>query len=760
MFLATALGTITKVQKLYDDVYTQTSSADLFFGFDKQKFDEDYVEFFENRQEVATVKKEANLFGSITVQNDKNIASIISKYDQEAHDFSLDVGEQHAGNQFKLKKNEAMLPSYFRDEYDLKKGDLFQYKSGDLVYKFKVVGFFEDPLFGSPFYEVKRILVSNSYFKMMDANVNENNLKKFILLDVQLKEKYRDADLSKHATKLIDDFGQGSLSLFGLDKGFMTTVRLMVPTIVSSIIICFSIFLLVILVIVLRYTILATIETDYRSLGIMKAIGFKSKDLKQMLVLQYSLLTVAGALFGLIGAYIATPFVGAMLLNTSGIWWKEDVSWYIYSSVFATLLLFVGMLVYSQASQVGRIKPIEAIVYGKERSNKKLSKFANRHYLVERLPMIFRFSLKQLFTQLRQYTSLFALSIMFTFMLVTISGLNSTFKTDVAVSNLLGFPLYDVRFEVNNKQLMSRDKVEAILNEVESEYDTTFKTSEQQLNIQINDVTVLLNVNSKFEEENVVEGRIPKKAEEILITDGVSKLINKTVGDQVTLSLSKNNDKQAKYTIVGINNKVAELGKNISILDSGYQKLEPNFEADKYMVKLKSIDHLEKDVKELKAKYGYKGSGLTVADARKDVQGTVDTIQMALSSASLAIALTTVLLIVLITTLISIVILSREMIELGIMKAVGFTSYQSRIQFTFRFFTVALTSSLVGLLISSLFSQKLIDVLFSTAGISKITFDNSFSLYGISILFVVGATTCCAWMISRRIKRVDFPRSE
>ena len=65
LFLITAIGTVTKVQTLYDKSYDKTESGDIFFGFINNFYSEEYEEIFKENEMVKEVKKDDNLMGSI-----------------------------------------------------------------------------------------------------------------------------------------------------------------------------------------------------------------------------------------------------------------------------------------------------------------------------------------------------------------------------------------------------------------------------------------------------------------------------------------------------------------------------------------------------------------------------------------------------------------------------------------------------------------------------------------------------------------------
>ena len=85
--------------------------------------------------------------------------------------------------------------------------------------------------------------------------------------------------------------------------------------------------------------------------------------------MQFTIISLTGALLGAIISYKLTPFVGEILLNSSGIWWSGSVNLGIVLGVIFILFMYVIINVYFIVRRVKNIKPMEAIQQG--RGNKK-----------------------------------------------------------------------------------------------------------------------------------------------------------------------------------------------------------------------------------------------------------------------------------------------------------------------------------------------------------------------------------------------------
>ncbi|MGM1048820.1 MAG: FtsX-like permease family protein [Bacillota bacterium] len=82
---------------------------------------------------------------------------------------------------------------------------------------------------------------------------------------------------------------------------------------ISAVIILVSILLIIIAILCLRFTIIATIEEDYREIGVMKAIGIPQRDIKKIYLAKYIVMAAIASGFG----YLAS--LGVMRLFTENI---------------------------------------------------------------------------------------------------------------------------------------------------------------------------------------------------------------------------------------------------------------------------------------------------------------------------------------------------------------------------------------------------------------------------------------------------------
>lgn len=97
----------------------------------------------------------------------------------------------------------------------------------------------------------------------------------------------------------------------------------------------------------------------------------------------------------------------------------------------------------------------------------------------------------------------------------------------------------------------------------------------------------------------------------------------------------------------------------------------------------------------------------------------------------------------------------REKIDIGIYKALGFTSRNLRLQFAVRFLIVAIFGIIIGTTLSLTLSEKLLSHLLRSMGIVNFVIDYRF----ITVFLPIAAVALCyflfAYMAAGKTKRVE-----
>jgi ABC-type transport system, involved in lipoprotein release, permease component len=748
--MVTALSTITDTQNIYNQAYAKSSSPDIFYFYTGKNYSGSYVNFFKRRKEVRKITVQTGLSQAATVGslNGIDLTSVMFfTYSPKENNYSIRTkNANHA-----LKSNEVYAPLLFTSQYHAKIGDSLLVKSSKTTAKYRIAGFFEDPVYGSSFMSSKRILFSKSGFTQVQKLTENKTTIESHILNVYLKAQYLGDRLEKTASAINRAFGKDTLG-FSTSKTLFSTAVLIIPRVISVVLLSFAALLLIVAAIVIRHAILSSIEADYVSLGVLKALGFTSRNIIVSIVLQYLIVSLAGTVLGVIGGIFTVPVVSSILMSSTGILETSRMTLFSALGVVCVTLLLIGVLSYLTARKAARISPVMAISFGKAPvhfSSRLNIPFERLNFL----PLGLKLSLKQMMTKFRQYATLIVITTIFTFMIVAITTLTGNFSSIQKISKIFGYPLYDIQVSMPNTSSGSLEKLDQILRYTKKTYGTDAIGSLDFVTLRIDGNSINSIAMDTFDgsKDALLEGKLPKYNNEIAITPIVQDTLGKGVGDSVVIEC---NGVKKKYIITSIIQCISEMGDVVCIPKTAYQRLVPDFKESTKYIALKNDAGLGKIISALKKRYSTSANGISISNDKDSFVSVFTTVQSAMGLASAIVMILTFLLIGCITILLCTITIYREIIETGIFKALGFQSIELRLQFTFRFLLISVIGGVIGIGLSLLFAEKLIRTILFTVGITNMR--PAWNLYtiGFPLLFVCGVAAVTAFVCSARINRI------
>jgi putative ABC transport system permease protein len=574
------------------------------------------------------------------------------------------------------------------------------------------------------------------------------------MLNINLKDQYRGSLLEKTSNTINNDFGKDTAAEFFSNKTFYCSAVLSVPKIVSVVLLCFSVLLILIVLIVIRHAILSSIEADYVSLGVLKAVGFTGKNIIASILLQYLMISGAGTLIGIILSIFAAPFIGNILLNSTGIFWAGNLSVSITCLAVIAVLAVIFVLSYFTASKAAKISPIRAISFGKSPmhfSSRLNIPLARLHFL----PLSVRMALKQMLTKLKQYATLIGITAIFTFMIITITTLIGNFSTTENINKLFGFDNYDIQIYSSNTDDSTSKKLDDIVKSMDETYgvETVSTTAYAQMKIDNMSVAGKIRGDLDLMKDSLIEGKLPQFDNEVAITPLMSETLGKGIGE--TVEISGKNGTKCSYIITCKIQCVSLMGKVIFLPVSAYKRIVSDFKPTNRAVTLKNSENIATIADKTKELYETSENGIIITNERNSNNKTISTIQSAISLASTVVFSLTFLLIACITILLCSITIYREVIDTGIFKAIGFKAMDLRLQFTLRFILIAILGGIIGTAFGILFDERLIHIMLSSVGIANLKPVWNFSSIGLPILFVVCVTGITAFLCSIKNNRIS-----
>ena len=201
----------------------------------------------------------------------------------------------------------------------------------------------------------KRFLVhEEDYAALKDHFAETEYLIEFRLTDAGQVDTFSQAYLSSGLPK------KGT----SVDHNLFKTLNALTDGIVAGVVIVLSLLLMIIAILCLRFTILATLEEDTKEIGVMKAIGIAKRDIKRIYLAKYAVMGVLASVLGYLASLsLDQALAGNIMLYIGNA--PQGLLQHIVPLIAASsigLMVFVSCAVVLR--RVNRITAVEALRSG------------------------------------------------------------------------------------------------------------------------------------------------------------------------------------------------------------------------------------------------------------------------------------------------------------------------------------------------------------------------------------------------------------
>lgn len=647
-----------------------------------------------------------------------------------------------------LKKGETYLPICFQNLFHCKIGSKIVIKTNDGDVEFYTKGFVQEPLMGCYFTGMKNFFLSDEDFDMIMARKENTSNKNKLIGKCKIFHVFQSDNCNLSITEwkksLNDSSGIMDNSLIAESKDTLMGYTTIFPRIGSGILYAFIILLFVIVLVIICHSISSGIEMDYTNLGILKATGFSNKKIRSVYILQYMTAQLLGIILGIAASYPVTILLGKLYLPITGIRTGNGISilkiLLLLLIMIATICIFVVIL----TTKIGRISPVRAISGGAEQIyfDSRLKIKINKKMLS--LTLAFR----QFITNKKHYVGTLMVSAILVFFMISVSLLANCMSSERFMESIGAIPS-DLRAQLYYTKediITELDKLEKEIGKISKVTDFNAYSMEY---ISLNGVNIHCDFynNPLIIEKRLLKGRIPKYNNEIAITQIVADEYGLHLGDTVTLSVK---DKEADYLITGLHQSSNDLGMCIAMSYDAYKRIGDKV-PDILYVKLADNSHAQKVVDFLNETYPNKVEAV-VSDSNNSQMKLIEIVLKGISALIYIISIVFALITVSMVCMRSFL---RERTDIGIYKALGFSIRQLRLQFSFRFLTVSLIGSALGVIFCIFLCPALMSVLLRGLGITNFITNYTFGIIILPVCMMCFCFFLFAYLFSGKVKKVE-----
>ena len=648
-----------------------------------------------------------------------------------------------------VDRGECYLPYSLMEGAGLKEGDQITVTIGDTSRAFTVAGEMMDAVMGGEFISIKRILISaEDYAVLRDAAPGAG-----------VEEYYAyTTDVEDEQTFLNEFNASGIVTLMSFSRGTLNMTYVM-DMIIAGIFVVVSMVLILIALVVLRFTVSFTMEQEYREIGVLKALGIRNGSIRLLYLSKYIVLTLAGSAAGM---GLGVLLENVMMAGASHrIMLEESDSILLQIFPVPAVLAVVLLSGCICTRRVNRISPVAAMRSGAEgESFSRSSPMALSG--TGSMPLPFFMALNDILSEVKKFTMMLLIFTLGIIMINIPLSAVSTLRSDEMLL-LMNMSKCDGAMRRNDPTLTSRTKkeLEQELADIEAKLKDggidarAFREVIFQYTLSSEDNVVsslaVQGLHTDTSDYLYLSGAAPELANEIAVTSLIAEKLGAHIGDTVNIVTGGEN---REFMITALYESLSNMGEGVrfsenAVLDYtekiGGMSIQFAFEEDP---DAGETERKLAEIRELFPEYEVMSSG-EFADDTAGVSGILDSVSRVILAIVLAVN-------ALIAVLMVRSFISRERSDIALLKSMGFPDGTLILWQGLRISLVLIISTVLGSVLTLPLSDWIVSPVFGIMGTSRITIvidpGMSYCVYPLAVLAVTTAFALFSALQVRKIK--------
>ena len=526
-------------------------------------------------------------------------------------------------------------------------------------------------------------------------------------------------------SKVIEHNGVMTLSL--LDSESVKGTRTMVTDLLILILTAFSLIILAVSVFLSNFKVKNAIDCEIINMSVLKALGYTSAQIVWGITLPYALVSLIFALSGVGLSYALLPVLCSVLTVQSG--FSFAVSFDLLSFICVTVILVgvVTFFTFISARKIKKTQPIDGLrgntsTKGAKKNRLPLDKTKGNTKLL--------LVLKQMIATKKQNVMMFLVSFVLT-VLIAFSG-TLFYNVVVKPENFMSALSDEVADVIMIPKEDSISKLEAKLGD-DNRVENSLQYMSCSVKIEDKAVTSFACEDfSKVRNDVCYMGTNPKEIDEIALGSAFEESFK--IGDTVSVTVD---DITKSFEVTGFVQSVNLQGEICQLSTGGYNSLLDEKQTPSLYVYLENPENAEEVVKEYKADYPeLLADTINSYKLQKEAQDMYMGITMVLV---VAIFVVTILVVLFILYIVIKSLLVKRRQELGIYKAMGYTSSQLISQTAGSFMLVSIIATLLSSVLAMFYMPAVYGFIFEALGVMKNNIEISFGflmLFAVAVILV------------------------
>lgn len=731
----------------FDELTKELATSDIYYVIPQSLYNDEVDNFLRSNENILEKQKVEALWtdASVSYDNgDREFTFLFNNADQERTMSKWKfIGEHLPADDMSI-----YIPYIFQLDGGYSLGDQFEMKIKDLTLSFTIKGFTDDVFFSSTDTGIMGVYMPeetyNKVYSILDDTAYRVNVifANLAVVNNEVETGIRELIGTDNASIYADT----TSTFFSINLSLIRMSRTMMASMVAVMMVVFSAIIVIVCLIVVRFRINNSIEDDMVKIGSLKAIGYTSRQVILSIILQFSLVACIGSLTGIALSYPLMPVVSDVFALQSGLKWEQGFDGVISGVALIIMLLIVVLVSFLTSRRVKKLNPIDAL-----RGESNTGKYRRNHMPLEktrgRLPVVL--ALKSVLQNMKQniMIAIIILAVSFAGVFAVIMFYNSTIDTSTfaEVPGIEKSSAVAVLSPMNdNTQLIEN------IGNMQGVRKTQF-LDQVKLRIDGDEIStyVMEDYDSK-ETITIYEGRYPNADNEIALAGMLAEMLDKKIGDKVTVGVGDNDE---TFTITGLSQGANMGGLNASIRYDDIICLNPDFRQQNLQIYLDEGTDSANFVKKIENIYDEQI--LSAIDMIKEFDEGMGAYTSIVSLVGIAILIITMFVVILVLYFVISSSVVRKKRELGIQKAIGFTTLQLMNQISLSFIPPIVIGTIIGCLLGAFETNTIMSVTMGAMGIMRANFlvvPVWIVLFGIIIVIVSYMTSM---LITWRIRKIS-----
>lgn len=661
-----------------------------------------------------------------------------------------EIGKIVTDESYLMKENSIILPYSMETTEGFKVGDEFKLTINGVEYIFEIAAFNEDPMFATTMnISMYRCYISDERWNEI-LNSDESIKEK---LRIECKMVYREGANEDDFLKYIqDEFTEGSVDNkdgivdIGLQWSMMELGVTMVINVCMGIVVAFAILLVIVSIIILRFSVKTFIEDNLKNIGIMQASGYTSAKMRLVTMLEMFIVTVFGIILGITASVIFGKVVGSIIATMIGLRWNVSFDIGFCAMVIVIMAFIICAIAYRTSAIYKKIDVLSALRGGIHTHNFRKNSLPLEN---TRLPINMTLGLKSIFGNKLKNIGIVLIAVLLSFATCMSFAVYENFSRDKeSMLDIIGMEGGDIQvvgtgMEECGETLEKMEGVECVKYNLVCEITMIYGDKQQNIGADAwRDVT-------KLENSSVIEGEMPSGDKEIVVSAVVRDTFGLEIGDIVYIKDKDSN--YIDYVVVGFNQMVNNMGQRVCFSEDGLKRVFPDMSVVSLFVNIEdgyTFEQMSKNINNLYPE-------VSVINIKESVEDITTIVSMAMNVICILFVTITIVVVFLVVLLVIKGKVVKEKLNNGIYKALGYTTYDLIVQTTMSNVPVIIAGAIIGTVISIFTTDLAMSKIMSVFGIEKVNMTINPVWLVVTVVGMSLVAILVSVIISARIRKVE-----